>query len=544
MPDIFLSYNREDQSRAKVFAQAFEGQGFSVWWDVGLQTGEAYDEVTEAALRAAKAVVVLWSPRSVVSRWVRAEATLADRNKTLVPCMIEACERPIMFELTQTAELSHWSGDAQDRAWLAFVEDVRRFVGKGEAASVAGKAAIAAPALALPDKPSLAVMPFANLSNDPEQEFFADGMMEEIVAGLTRFKSLFVIASSSTLSFKGRVVSPADVAKRLGVRYVLEGSVRKAGDRVRISVKLVDAADGSQVWAEKFEDTLHDVFALQDRVAMSVAGAIEPAIWQADLMRMRQRPTESLTSYELYLRALSQARGFRREGVTKACELGERALAMDRKFDLAAANLANGLALLLVNGWAENPDAVRARALELANGIGTQGGDNALALAIAGNAIGMIEGGQRAIPLVERALALNPGSGFVRFVAGMNYVRTGHLDLAVTHLETAMRLDPLSPVKAAAEFFVAVTLMLEGRDEEAMAILRNNIHRLPLRLVVLAIVHARLGHAAEAKAMLVEFRAQSPAPPEGIVAAYGSTSEAHRQRLKEGLALALAAEQA
>src|SRR5262245_45199168 len=115
-PDIFLSYNREDQARAKMFAEAFEGQGFSVWWDVGLKTGEAYDEVTEAALRGAKAVVVLWWKKSVVSRWVRAEATLADRNKTLVPCMIEACERPIMFELTQTAELGHWQGDAGDRA--------------------------------------------------------------------------------------------------------------------------------------------------------------------------------------------------------------------------------------------------------------------------------------------------------------------------------------------------------------------------------------------------------------------------------------------
>jgi len=119
VPDIFLSYNREDQARAKLFADAFKAQGLDVWWDVGLTPGEAYDEVTEAALRTAKAVVVLWSKKSVASRWVRAEATLADRNKTLVPCMIEACERPIMFELTQTAELSHWQGDAADKAWLA-----------------------------------------------------------------------------------------------------------------------------------------------------------------------------------------------------------------------------------------------------------------------------------------------------------------------------------------------------------------------------------------------------------------------------------------
>ena len=144
MPDIFLSYNREDQARAKVFAEAFAGQGFDVWWDATLKSGEAYDEVTENALRTAKAVVVLWSKKSVVSRWVRAEATLADRNKTLVPCMIEPCDRPIMFELTQTAELGHWQGDASDRAWLAFLGDVRRFVGR-EAPVAPLPAVVAAP---------------------------------------------------------------------------------------------------------------------------------------------------------------------------------------------------------------------------------------------------------------------------------------------------------------------------------------------------------------------------------------------------------------
>ena len=130
MPDIFLSYNREDHVTARRFAEAFEANGFTVWWDATLRSGEAYDEVTEKALREAKAVVVLWSKRSVVSRWVRSEATIADRNKTLVPVMIEPCERPIMFELTQTAELAHWTGTTDDKAWVAFLSDVKRFVEK------------------------------------------------------------------------------------------------------------------------------------------------------------------------------------------------------------------------------------------------------------------------------------------------------------------------------------------------------------------------------------------------------------------------------
>ena len=164
VPDIFLSYNREDQAVARRFAEAFGAEGFEVWWDATLKSGEAYDEVTETALRTAKAVVVLWSPRSVVSRWVRAEATLADRNKTLVPCTIEPCDRPIMFELTQTAELSHWQGDARDKAWAAFLADVRRRVGREPPQDAAPTPSLQIAPQPLATKPSIVVRPFATMA--------------------------------------------------------------------------------------------------------------------------------------------------------------------------------------------------------------------------------------------------------------------------------------------------------------------------------------------------------------------------------------------
>ncbi len=239
LPDIFLSYSREDQATARLFAEGFEREGFSVWWDATLHSGEAYDQVTEKALRDAKAVVVLWSKKSVDSRWLRAEATIADRNKTLVPVMIEACHRPIMFELTHTAELAHWTGDANDRSWKTYVADVRRFVDKGEpsqavmptasgsseSASVlasfrsagrgkwVGLTTIAVLALLLiaggiwwaftrggathADQAthgslSLAVLPFVNLSSDPEQEYFSDGLSEELLNQLAQIKGLRV----------------------------------------------------------------------------------------------------------------------------------------------------------------------------------------------------------------------------------------------------------------------------------------------------------------------------------------------------------------
>jgi hypothetical protein len=187
MPDIFLSYNREDQAVARRFAEAFEREGLNVWWDVTLRSGEAYDKVTEQALRDARAVVVLWSKKSVESRWVRAEATLADRNRTLVPAMIEPCERPIMFELTQTADLSRWSGEASDRTWQAFLADVRQFVGAGGAApdtQISPQAAAAAEARSVPprdDRPSLAILPFTNRSGERADDVFADGMVEDLV---------------------------------------------------------------------------------------------------------------------------------------------------------------------------------------------------------------------------------------------------------------------------------------------------------------------------------------------------------------------------
>ncbi len=222
MPDIFLSYNREDQSTAKRFAEAFETQGLSVWWDVTLRSGEAYDEVTEQALRDAKAVVVLWSKKSAASRWVRAEATLADRNRTLVPAMIEPCDRPIMFELTQTADLSRWSGETSDRTWQTFLADVRRFVGAGGATpipSIPQTAAVTSKAAqSTDDRPSLAILPFTNRSGERADDVFADGMVEDLVGALSLSGAIKVIAQNATIVYRKNVSDLRTIGRELGVR--------------------------------------------------------------------------------------------------------------------------------------------------------------------------------------------------------------------------------------------------------------------------------------------------------------------------------------
>jgi adenylate cyclase len=301
-PDIFLSYNREDAGRARQFADAFAADGFDVWWDAALRSGEAYDKVTEDALRSARAVVVLWSPRSVDSRWVRAEATLAERRKTLMPAMIEPCERPIMFELVQTADLSHWQGDKADGAWKAFAADVAGFVGaKGAAAPPARSGRD----LALPrlDQLSVVVLPFANMSGDPEQEYFADGISEDIITDLSKVSALMVIARNTAFTFKGKHVDVRDVARQLNVTHALEGSVRKSGNRVRVTAQLIDGATGGHVWAERFDRALADIFDLQDELSHAIVGALKLKLLPEEKKAISDRGTDNVEAYDFYLRA-------------------------------------------------------------------------------------------------------------------------------------------------------------------------------------------------------------------------------------------------
>ncbi|MGZ3276368.1 MAG: TIR domain-containing protein, partial [Caulobacteraceae bacterium] len=306
MPDIFLSYSREDQATARRFAEALEAGGLSVWWDTTLRAGEAYDEVTESALKTAKAVVVLWSKTSVDSRWVRAEATLADRNKTLVPAMIEPCERPIMFELTQTAELAHWDGAPSDKAWQAFLADVRRFVearggAEGPAASRQPRPAQAAAPKS--SKPSICVLPFANMSGDAEQEYFSDGVSEDIITDLSKVSALSVTARNTAFTFKGKHVDVPQVARQLGVTHVLEGSVRKAGNRVRITAQLIDGKAGDHVWADRFDRELDDIFALQDEISQAIVAALKLKLLPEEKKAIERRGTDNADAYNLYLMA-------------------------------------------------------------------------------------------------------------------------------------------------------------------------------------------------------------------------------------------------
>jgi TolB-like protein len=310
-------------------------------------------------------------------------------------------------------------------------------------AAAKSPSARATPVLPLPDKPSIAVLPFANMSGDPEQEYFADGMVEEIITALSRIRWLFVIARNSTFTYKGQAIDVKQVGRELGVRYVLEGSVRKAGQRVRITAQLIDALSGSHLWADRFDGSLEDVFELQDRVAISVAGVIEPALQAAEMRRSAARSVTDLTAYDLYLRALAAFFPTTKERVLEALGLLDQALAIDRQCGPALSWAATCHLQLVRDGWAEDPETSRRIAGYLAR-QSLQVGENdpdilangALVLAYFGEDIGAMIG------LVDRALTLNPSYARGWYLSGLLRAWAGQPDLAIEHVETSLRLSP------------------------------------------------------------------------------------------------------
>jgi adenylate cyclase len=347
------------------------------------------------------------------------------------------------------------------------------------------------------------------MSGDPEQEYFVDGMVEEIITALSRIRWLFVIARNSTFTYKGRAVDVKEVGRELGVRYVLEGSVRKAGNRVRITGQLIDAGTGTHLWADRFDGSLEDIFELQDEVAVSVAGVIEPALQAAEMRRSAGRPTTNLTAYDLYLRALAVYFPITRERMFDALGLFEQAIAIDRRYGPALGWAALCHTRLVSDGWAEEPETNRRKAIDLARQA-LQAGENdpgiltnaATALAVSGEDIGAMIG------LLDRALALNPSfargwlrSGLLRSFAGQH-------DLTIEHVETALRLSPREPmgqplqVMGQAYFFKHQ--FEEAASRQLLAMQDNPGSPLPYRS--LAACYAHMGRLDEARAVIAQLR--------------------------------------
>jgi len=364
-------------------------------------------------------------------------------------------------------------------------------------------------ALPLPEKPSIAVLPFQNMSGDPEQEYFADGMVEEIITALSRFRQLFVIARNSTFTYKGRAVDVRRVGRELGVRYVLEGSVRKGGNTMRITAQLIEADTGAHLWANRFDGSLEDVFQLQDKVASSVAGVIEPTLQAAEIRRSAGRPTTDLTAYDLYLRACALAYSWERNGIIQSLELLERAIERDPRYGSALVQAAARHSELHANGWSENPEASRRSGIDLARQALQVAGDDPDILSRAGFTLGYF--GEEigvAIALLDRSLELNPSSARGWQWSGWLRLWTGQIDLAILHFENSLRLNPIAET-ANPSMGIGVAYFFARRFEEARERLLQSLQQKPDWVPshrFLASCCAHMGRLDEAREIIARLR--------------------------------------
>ncbi len=334
--------------------------------------------------------------------------------------------------------------------------------------AIAAKSAPVPMAHPLPDKPSIAVLPFQNMSGDAEQDYFADGMVEEIIAALSRVHWLFVIARNSTFTYKGRAVDIMQVGRDLGVRYVLEGSVRKAGERIRINGQLIDAANGTHLWADRFDGALEDVFDLQDRVTASVVGAVAPKLQLAEIERAIRKPTGSLSAYDFYLRGVAQMHQDTKESSDRALQMFGHAWELDNDFTAALGLAARCYCRRQVNGWMADRAAERAEGSRLARRAAALAKDDAVALCSAGFALVVLAGEiENGADFIDRALVVDPNMAWGWHCSGLVQLWQGRAGVALEHNSRAMRLSPVDPLIGQMQTAAAHSHLVEGRHEEA-----------------------------------------------------------------------------
>jgi adenylate cyclase len=437
--DVFISYAKEAKAETERLAQELQARGLSVWYDTSLVAGDNFGEVIMSELAQARAVIVVWDAASVKSEWVRSEASRARARRILIPVRAEGIRShdiPPPFDSLHTELLSNRAGIDAALAKLGIAPS---------ATAPSGTPAAAHPVLALPDKPSIAVLPFINMTGTPDQEYFGDGIAEDIINMLSRSRSLFVIGRNSSFTYKGRAVPVKQIGRELGVRYVLEGSVRHGGKRVRISAELVDAETGNHVWGEKYDRDPSDVFAVQDEITEAVATAIEPAIAQIERHSAVRKAPESLGAWEAYQRGLWHLGLFSVTENETAKLFLRRAIELDPNFAPAYAWLSAAIfygtqlyqTTSLLDASTELMTlALRAVSLDPLDPFGHLA--VGLALWVRGDNEGVVA-------KAREALAINPNFSSGHALSGAALINSGRSREGIDAFQRSLRLDPNDP---------------------------------------------------------------------------------------------------
>ena len=429
MADVFVSYAREDEPQSKLVTDALRKRGRSVWRDEDLPAHRPYAEVIQERLRSAKAVVVLWSAEACKSQWVRAEADEARSAGTLVQASLDGTIPPLPFNQIQCADLKDWNANNESAGWRKLVASVDALAGLSEKDSAKTRQA---------GRPiSVCVLPFQNMSGDAEQEYFSDGISEDITTDLSKISALEVIARNTAFQFKGQSLDVCDVARKLGVSHVLEGSVRKAGNRVRITAQLIDGASGGHIWADRYDRDLTDIFAIQDELSHAIVDVLKVKLLPEEKKAIQARGTSSVEAYNVYLMArqlwISGVYGDVRniEAIARICR---QAVTLDPDYAEAWALMA--LAQAELRFWLGlDHDGLPAaeRALEL-------NPDLPEALCVKARYLEGEGRDEEAVRQVERALSLDPDSWEVNREAARLMYREGRTHDAIPFFEKAMAL--------------------------------------------------------------------------------------------------------
>jgi adenylate cyclase len=400
---IFMSYAREDLDSAKRLAEAVGHSGHDVWWDRHIHGGSRFTAEIDRALKDAEVVMVLWTDASVESAWVQDEAAEGRDTGRLVPVSLNGCRPPLGFRQFHTVELGAWNGSGEPIQMDELLQAIGNTIGTRAAEKSSAKPAEEQGQRQI----SICVLPFVNMSGDPEQEYFSDGITEDIITDLSKVSALLVIARNTAFTFKGKVMDVKDVARALDVSHVLEGSVRKVGDRVRITAQLIDSTTGGHVWADRYDRDLTDIFAIQDEISKAIVSALRVKLLPAEKKAIEARGTSSVEAYNLYLMARQQwTEGSlgdvrRQETIVRICK---QALTFDSNYAQAWALMALAQSQLRFwHGMDVDPE-----------------------------------------PAAERALEINPHLAEAHCVKAHLFEEQGHKDKATEEIETAVRLDPES----------------------------------------------------------------------------------------------------
>lgn len=513
-PDVFISYARDDVEKARRFADAFAAHGLNVWWDHELRSGDVFDEAIEAALRSAKAAVVLWSPRSVVSRWVRAEATLADRNKTLVPAMIESCDRPIIFELTHAAELAHWTGDREDAAWKSFLADVCGMVERARAAEALAVPPASAPAEQVaidPGQPSLAIMPFTNRSGEQSDDVFAEGMLEDLIAALST-GDVRVISSSATRPYRDHAYDVRKAGAELGARYLLEGNVRRTGDDLRVTVQLAETAGGAILWTQKFDRPLADIAALQEELVVELAAQLGVQVVRIEIERALRKPS-NLSAWELTLRSASASLRQTPGGIHEGLEFARQAIALAPDYADAHIQLAMSSSIAFWQLSGSQDEELRRIARDAAKQALKLAPDSPKALSAAAQTFCTLGMWREGLRYAERAREIAPDRDYSHVAMIMACIYFKRTDEALYHLDACEKLAPRGMQAHIRMIQRAGCLFMRGDYEKALHAAEQAVMRLPEFNVAqwnIVINLEKLGRRAEAIEALRENIEASP----------------------------------